>query len=59
VAHEVPEIVELDAGGHADFGRMVCSAWIAALDMSRLDLIGIESKVSPGFLFQDATAENE
>jgi hypothetical protein len=38
---------------------MVYSAWVAAPDMTRLDLVGIASRVSPGFVFQDATAANE
>ena len=54
VPHEVLEVVQADPGGHAVFGRHVHAAWQTVPDRTRLDLIGIESKVSPGFVIQDA-----
>jgi hypothetical protein len=54
VPYEVLDVVQPDPGGHAVFGRMVHVAWISVPDLTRLDLIGIESKVSPAFVLQDA-----
>lgn len=54
VPYEVLDVVSAGPGGQAIFGRMVHVAWTSAPDVTRLDLIGIESKVSPGFVIQDA-----
>jgi hypothetical protein len=54
VPREVLEYVQADPGGRAVFGRMVHAAWETQPAKARLDLIGIESKVSPGFVIQDA-----
>lgn len=59
VPHEVLEYVQPDPGGHAVFGRLAHVAWEAQPLETRLDLIGIESKVSPGFVVQDAPPANQ
>lgn len=56
VPFEVLDIVQENGGGHAIFGRMAFVAWMTVQDETRMDLIGIESKVSPGFVIQDARA---
>jgi hypothetical protein len=56
VPYEVLDIVQADPGGQAVFGRIVHAAWETQQERARLDLIGIESKVSPAFVIQDATA---
>lgn len=59
VPYEVLEVVQADPGGHAVFGRMIHVAWETRQDRTRMDLIGIESKVARGFVIQDATAARE
>jgi hypothetical protein len=55
VPYEVLDHVQADPGGQAVFGRFVHAAWETQPEQARMDLIGIESKVSPGFVIQDAT----
>jgi hypothetical protein len=54
VPHEVLELVQADPGGRAVFGRLIHAAWETQPKEARMDLIGIDAKVSPGFVIEDA-----
>jgi hypothetical protein len=53
VPSEVLDIVQAGPGSRVVFGRLIHAAWYTPTP-TRMDLIGIESKVSPGFVIEDA-----
>lgn len=53
VPYEVLDVVQAAPGGIVVFGRLIHAAWYTPTP-TRMDLMGIESKVSPGFVIQDA-----
>jgi hypothetical protein len=55
VPYEVLEILE--PNGRLVFGRMVHAVWEYAVDSSRIDMLGMESKRSPPYTIQNALPE--